>query len=465
MPLGAVVLEQTHDTAEFAPPQQRAAMRKRVLLIAYHFPPEPAAGALRPSHLSRYLPEFGWDVTVLTKRGNGVADAGGASSAGDAPLTVVTAPDLLGRLAQPRPAAAAPARAAAGGEKSGPVKRAGNWLKEIAKSFVWFPDRAAGWTAAATAQALALTRRQRFDAIISTSPPNSAHVVAYLTALRRGIPWVADYRDLWHGNPYVEKGALRSTLEMKLEAHVRKAAAAITAISDDLAARQARAFGSSHTRTIPQAFDPEEWRGVEALVPSDFTLCFAGTLYEGRRRLDIVLRAIDTLRRAQEPGGLAARVVYYGPDSALVERMAQDAGLTDWVACHGNVERGEVLRALRSSAALLVLLDMGPDTAGELGSKIFEYIGAHRPVIALGPPRSVVKPFIERHNVGWFSSDEAGIADALRAAYDDFLNGRYEPELDGEDAIVDARDVSGRFADVLNEISRPYGPPALYVTS
>jgi glycosyltransferase involved in cell wall biosynthesis len=428
---------------------RRAAAPKRVLLVSYHFPPEPAAGALRPSFLARYLPRFGWEATVLTT---------GVARGIDGEAVVVSAPDMLARFMRPRAAtdAISPASPSV-------LKRIIRWPKELAKSLLLFPDRAAGWIPAAIARGLEITSRQSFDAVLSESPPVSAHVVACAVALRRGLPWVADYRDLWHGNPYVARGVVRARIEFEIERWLRRHMTEIIAVSPDLLAQQEQAFGATSSEAIPAAFDPTEWHDVQDATPSDFRFTYAGTLYDGRRRLDMLLSAIMRLRAEADPAGWAARVDYYGPDGSLVRRLAADRELSDVVTCHGVTERRQVLAALRQSAALVVLSNMDPDTAHELGSKIFECFGARRPVLAIGPHGSAVQGFIERHALGWFAWDDRTTVDAVRAAHARFAAGRTALEPAAlTDGVSTAQDVAERFALVLNRALMRRGPLLLY---
>jgi glycosyltransferase involved in cell wall biosynthesis len=327
-----------------------------------------------------------------------------------------------------------------------------------------FPDRAAGWIPAAIVAALQATKQQRFDAVLSTSPPVSAHIVAYVIARARGLPWVADYRDLWHGNQYTRKGRARAQLEFGLERILRRRANAITAVHHDLLVQQSRAFGHSFGDVIPAAFDPAEWQNVEDAPPAEFRLCYAGDLYEGRRRLDLVLSAIASLRAQRHPAGAAARVDFYGPDAALVQRLAASIGVSDAVSCHDRVERARILPALRQAAGLLVLLDMSPETAGELGSKLFECLAARRPVIAIGPEGGAVQAFLARHQVGWYATDLAGTEAAVRAAYNAFATGRARrTSNDVFKHISTARDVARRFAALLDTVANANESGALYV--
>ena len=114
------------------------------------------------------------------------------------------------------------------------------------------------------------------------------------------------------------------------------------------------------------------------------------------------------------------------------------------------VPRAAALRAQRSAAALLIFLNMDESTAGEMGSKYLEYMGARRPIIAIGPKSSIMREFIDRSGLGWFASDVDEAKAALRQAYARFASGSYELHRD-TGLVPTARTLARRFADVLDE--------------
>jgi glycosyltransferase involved in cell wall biosynthesis len=413
---------------------------RRVLIVTYHFPPEPTAGALRPSFLAKYLNDFGWEPTILTRSlGREVVE----------PSNVVAAEDLLERIGiKRRPAVGAPTSLE---KRAMPASGPSVAVKEFAKSVILFPDRAAGWLPVALAHALRITGRKHFDAIISSCPPLSAHIVASLTAMRRRLPWIADYRDLWSGNPYFD-GDMRTRITCALEYWFLRRATMITGVNDSIASRQRTAF-KKRSEAIPAAYDPADWDGIGNGYPRAFTLSYAGILYEGERRLDIAFSSVAALRKAGEPAGMAAQFEVYGGDDLLVRETAKRLGLSEVVKSPGSVERSEVLRAERSAAILLLPLSMRPGTAQDVGSKIFEYIGARRPIIAIGPPDSAVRQIIAKHGLGWFVSDEPSCAKALREAYARYMSGELGPTSATTDEIATAREVAGRFAALLDSVA------------
>lgn len=400
---------------------------KRLLLIAYVFPPEPSPGAARPGFIARYLPEFGWEATVLTR------------SASEPPFSTRVVSTSAARQGQVR---ALPAgRALSDGSALRSTLR-------VARDFVLFPDLTAPWIPAALRTGAALLREERFDAILGTALPASVHVVGGLLARMGGIPWIADYRDPWAGNAYVRKGAVRKALEEIAERKLLARASAITTVSQSIAA-QLRAFhGRDRVDVIPNAYDPQEWSGLADITPARFELCYTGSMYDGKRSPDMLFEALRDLRSAGDPAG-STRVHFYGPNSSNVSPTASRFGLDSIVDVQGQVSRAVALHAQREAAALLIFLNMDPSTANEMGSKFLEYIGARRPIIAIGPRESALRPFIAKHGLGWFASSTCEAKQALRAAHQRFIARDTEMLID-EAAFPRARDLARRFAACLD---------------
>jgi glycosyltransferase involved in cell wall biosynthesis len=405
----------------------------RLLLITYHFPPEPAAGAQRPGYLAAYLPEFGWQVSVLTRPLGATPQIG---------ARIVAAPVLGASLERS-------VRSALNGRTPANTvslsRRALRWAKEA----LLFPDRTVGWVPPAVARGLALSAESRFDAVVSTAMPASVHIVGATIARMRRLPWIADYRDLWSGNPYVDRSAPRARAERALERFLLRHAQAITTISPPLGVSLER-LHRREVKVIPNAYDPREWSQYDAIAPRDFEFCYTGSMYDGRRSPRLLFEALGALRRDGDAAG-ETRVHFFGPNTGEVHDLACRYGVDSLVEEHGTVARADALAAQRRASNLLILLNLDESTVQELGSKVFEYAGARRPIVAFGPRASVMREYLSRHRMGWFASDLDEAKAALRAAHRRFAAGDLELEL-GPDAVLDARDLARAFAAQLNAL-------------
>ena len=405
---------------------------KRLLLIAHVFPPAPSPGAQRPGYLARYLAEFGWDVTVLTN----------SSGTAPFPARVISTAAAPGGTLEDRIRRKVTERAVS------PDSLARRLLRTI-KENVLFPDATAPWMPKAIAAGSKLLQSQKFDAIFSTAHPPSVHVVAWILARQSGLPWIADYRDPWAGNAYLKRPMLRHLAEELLERGMIKRAQAVTTVSEPIAQQLRRFHRRRDVQSIPNAYDPADWVAIPPVKPTRFDLVYTGSMYGGMRSPDFLFDAIAQLRAERNPAGLDARVHFYGPNSENVDASATQYGVNLVVRQHGSVPRAQAMRAQRSSALLIIFLNMDPATSGEMGSKYLEYLGARRPILAIGPPNSVMRSFIETHGLGWFASSALEAKSALQAAYERFSAGDIEMAVDPR-GIPNAREMTLRFADLFD---------------
>ncbi|HUZ49165.1 MAG TPA: glycosyltransferase [Candidatus Dormibacteraeota bacterium] len=405
---------------------------RNALLLSYYFPPEPEAGALRAGYMKKYLSELGWNVDVVSR------ELAGCQSTAD----VVRVRDRL-----------SPSKARTVVASPNVPKRsfAGAILRESA-GFLCFPDRQVGWLPAATSAATRLIGRRQYHALLSTGPPHSAHLAAALLSKRFRIPWVADYRDLWTGNPY--QNVIRSgPLSAVLERTVMRYASSISIVAPALQDTLKRLLPAASIHVIPNGPDVVAEAPIESSAPTAFTICYTGLLYNGKRCPDPLFAAIRQLRDRQHAAGRLVTTDFYGPDEIYIRERAQAFDVADCVNASGIIPRDEVVRKQRQAAVLLILLNMDPRTAGEFGSKIFEYISARRPILAIGPANSVLRPLLQESGIGLFAADACACADALVQLYEGYQSGRHEFVQNPQWKPFDARQMARAFAGLLDSAS------------
>ncbi len=406
---------------------------RNALLLSYYFPPEPEAGALRAGYLKKYLCELGWNVDVVSR------ELAGCASTPD----VVRVRDRL-----------SPARSGAveGASASVPKGRLRGSVLRKSAGFLCFPDRQVGWLPSATTAAARLIGRRQYHALLSTGPPHSAHLAAALLSKRFRIPWIADYRDLWTGNPY--QNAVRSgPLSAIVERVVMRRASSISTVAPALEDTLKRLLPAASIHVIPNGPDIALEASIEPATPAAFNICYTGLLYNGKRCPDPLFAAIRHLRDERQAAGRLVTIDFYGPDEAYVLDRAKAFDVADCVKASGVIPRDEVLRKQREAAVLLILLNMDPRTAGEFGSKIFEYMSARRPILAIGPPHSVVRSLLQESGIGLFAADARACAEALLQLYESYQSGRHEFVQNPQWKPFDARQMARAFAGLLDSAS------------
>jgi glycosyltransferase involved in cell wall biosynthesis len=313
---------------------------------------------------------------------------------------------------------------------------------------------------AALARAFALARTNKFDAVLSSAPPPNVHFIARAVATRCRLPWIADYRDLWAGpyGPHFSRyyGPTRLRIFYSLERWLLRGAARLTTTTKGHALALSQNFARNDVEAIPNASDPSIWDSIDDGMPSDFRFCYAGQLYPKLRTPDLLFSAVAKLRELQDPAGLAARFDFFGNAPELTLESAARHGLADAVRAHGLVDRRSALTAQRHAAALLLLLNMVDDADAienaNPGSKIFEYAGARRRILALGSPHNVIARVLQETNLGFFASDQESCMRAVQRLYELYLRDDIVPSMRPSDWFTTPRDLAARFAALLDEV-------------
>jgi len=343
-------------------------MSKSILIVSQHAPPSGIIAARRIGGLVKYLARAGYRVSVLTSRISGDGDIEGAAS-------VVRTRDLFATQLNWR-RRSFEAMSAEGGATYSRASR----LESIA-----VPDLcAASWLPFAFPAALRRARRERFDCLLTSSPPQSAHLIGRALK-RRGVPWIAELRDGWTFDPPRPPfpTAAQRKLDETLERTALATADAVIGISAPLADDAARRF-RVRAEVITNAFDPEEEIDEGAadslLRPGRHSVVHTGRIAVSGRTPGPLLDAVARL-----PPEIAERldVVLAGPltdDERELIANAEAGGVVRWV---GSLGREQTLALQRRADTLLVLAQgaSGPSVAT---GKLFEYLGARRPILVLG---------------------------------------------------------------------------------
>jgi glycosyltransferase involved in cell wall biosynthesis len=426
----------------------------RVLLIAFYFPPAGGGGVQRTLKLCRYLPEFGVDVDVL-------APTDPKWLAHDEPL-LARIPETTtvhrSRFPGPRSALRADELEHAGSAAGRIAVQARHALQ---RGLV--PDKTVGWAATAVPAAIRIVRRRHVDALITTSPTHSTHLIGAAVARASGTPWVADFRDSWLVNPHrsYERAGVRAKrlVERRMAGMVVRRADALTCVTPAIAAElgglDPAAAGRIHV--IGHGVDFDDFAGLPGPDGEPFTIVHAGAFF-GRRTPRPFLEALAALldRRPDLRGRVRARFV--GDLRATDRAWARSLGLDGAWEETGFLPHDRTLAAERSADALLLLI---PHAEGRgdtvVSGKLFEYIAARRPILAAVPPGGVAAALVREVGAGEVvdPDDVAGISAALEALCDRKPAGL--PDVDIEAAVGDRlsrRARAGEMAAVLRGVAR-----------
>jgi glycosyltransferase involved in cell wall biosynthesis len=332
--------------------------RRKLLIVTFHFPPSAAVAVYRMLGLARHLPKFGWDVCVVAP------PCMPYEPVDEALLQQVPQETHVYRRPYPQ----------------------SWWLRQcqrLVSKGIWVPR-----ALAACAEAVA---REQPDAVLTSSPPHSVHWLGLLLRRRYRLPWVADFRDPWVTN---NSGARRwpPIWQARILGERLVAARADLLIMNTPLGRDGfqRAYPRHRDRVvaIPNGYDPERF-GAPAAVPpprDHVTLLHAGELYTGRDPRPL-LDALAELERARPAAVPPFKLKLLGQSTENrfdLQEAIRQRGLADHVELGGQVPYAAAIDAMKRADLLLVLDTPGRRVA--VPAKLYEYLGAQRPILALAEP-------------------------------------------------------------------------------
>jgi glycosyltransferase involved in cell wall biosynthesis len=362
----------------------------KVLLVTFYFPPAGGAGVPRFLKLAELLPELGIETHVLAPDDPKWLHRDDSLQL-PAAATVHRARNLGPRARRP-----AEELAAAHG-----LARLGLRAQLFLRGLL-VPDAGVVWAANAAPTAVRLVRREGIDVVITTSPPGSVNLVGVAVRRLTRARWVADLRDSIASHPQ-RRRQIRG--ERILARHVARRADAVVAASDAIAAEMQTLGPPRRLELIANGCDFEDFEGLEYRPGDRLRVTHAGSFF-GRRDPRPFLEAL-----AKADGEVMARFV--GGFPSAYREYARRLGLADRIEVLSHRSRAEVLALQRDSDALLLLIP--ENERGVLSAKVFEYLAAERPILAVVPPDGEAAALIRRTGAGTVVApdDVDGMAAAL----------------------------------------------------
>jgi glycosyltransferase involved in cell wall biosynthesis len=390
---------------------------RRVLVVAYPYPPMPSTGANRWTAMGKYLASAGHAVTVVTTSAFGSADD-------DGPVSVVRTGDLIASP-QLRSLLRRPALPAAGGSVS-TDKPPPALLTRVVVPDIY----ALTWVPGALRATRRLLRAHPFDCVITSSPWESGHLVG-LGLGRERPAWIADFRDSWCFEPWRDPfpTAIQRRLDSALERRVVRGADGVVAVHGVLAEDFARRFGVSAAH-IPNGWDPDlddRPADAPALAPAKLSIVHTGKLWGGWGRTPAALfEALRRLRLEQPDLEERVELVVAGRLDTEEERLLAEADLGGLVRHTGVISRAAATALQRDADVLLLLTSRR--LSWEAPGKLFEYLSAGRPILCLAEANEAARIVTDTGTgVCVAPDDPEAIAAALRDVMEHGLEDHYSP--------------------------------------
>ena len=402
-------------------------------MLLHVFPPGGGGGVLRPLKFATHLSRFGWLPVILTIREE--------DCRGHDPSLLERLPDEVEihrtrTLLPPRRTAE---MRVAEGTTTAEDERMTHGLRGRLRDLLLVPDSRVAWWPFAAYRALRIHRGAGFDAIYSTSPPNSTHLLGRWLKHRTGRPLVCDFRDPW-SHAFEETRAherpSRRRAETRMERRVIRDADAIVVTApgfQDLLRDAHPSEPESKFHLITNGYDPDDYADITPKRFDRFAIVYTGKaqamygpelFFDGLRRL--VAERADVAERCE--------VHFLGEFDPTLRSLVKEPPLSRMVTFHGHTPHAETLAyQLGADVLLLTLADLEAMRVRRISGKVFEYIYAGAPILGLVPPASPTADVIREVDGGVVvpPGDVGEVATAIGRFFDSYASGELRAEIEG----------------------------------
>lgn len=430
---------------------------RKVLIITYYWPPSGGAGVQRWLKFVKYLRNFGWEPVVYTPE-NPEYPAIDNSLLKDIPqgIEIVRSPiwepySFYKKLVGAKKNERINAGFLSEKKRPGLAERFSIWLR----GNFFIPDARKFWINPSIKFLVKYLKHHPVDAIVSTGPPHSMHMIALGVKERTGLPWLADFRDPWTNIDFYHELMLSSWADRKhhkQEMSVLKKADEVVVISNSMKTDFLNLLKRDYS-VITNGYDQDDIAGVDVRIDERFSVAHIGTMVKTRNPLLLWEVLSEEISKDTDfANDLEIKLV--GSVDYSVTESIEAAGLGNFVNKISYVPHNEVVKIQQQSQVLLLLINDTPNAKVILPGKFFEYMAARRPILCIGPRDGDAAEVILETNAGYVSEkdDKESIRKAINELYSRFRTGKNLVDSKGITRFS-RESLTGRIAERLSAIS------------
>lgn len=375
---------------------------KKVLIITYYWPPSGGAGVQRWLKFAKYLPEFGWEPVIYTPENPdfGIEDNSLNKDIAD-DLKVIKSriwepyelyKSLIGKKGQKVNISFADGN-----------KRQ-NKLHKIALSLrgnLLIPDPRCFWIRPSVKLLLKHLKDNNIDAIITTGPPHSMHLIGKKIHKITGIPWLVDFRDPWTNIDFYKELNLTwisDKIHHRLEKNVLKNADLAVSVTPTWCAELSQ-IANKRVELVHNGYDEADIVKTDEELDTKFSLVHIGSL-NAARNPQILWQALSDIVSENSEFAKDLKIRFVGNVESLVLKNLADQQLSNFVDMVGYIPHSEAIRFQQTSPVLLLLINNTPNAKGILTGKFYEYMASERPILVIGPTESDVAKLLHETKSG-----------------------------------------------------------------
>ncbi|MBM1107384.1 glycosyltransferase family 4 protein [Aurantibacter crassamenti] len=357
---------------------------RKILIITYYWPPAGGPGVQRWLKFVKYLPEFGFEPIVYIPENPNY------------PIVDVTLEKevpsgiqiLKHKISEPYKLAGLLSSKKTKRISSGVIQTKNQ--SSLEKLMLWIrgnffiPDARKNWVKPSIDYLSAVIEEQNIDTVVTTGPPHSVHLIGDGLKNKFNLKWIADFRDPWTSIGYHKKLKLSKASQQKhkqLEKQVLNNADKIV-VTSATTKTEFSALTKQPISVITNGHDTD-YKG-ESHLDTQFTITHIGSLLTGRNPTNL-WKIISEIAREDAVFRTQLQLEFLGVVSQDVMDSLHRYELEPYIKFKGYVSHAAAVRKQRSSQVLLLIEIDSEETKGIIPGKLFEYMSAQRPILAVGP--------------------------------------------------------------------------------
>jgi glycosyltransferase involved in cell wall biosynthesis len=360
---------------------------RKALIITYYWPPTGGSGVQRWLKFAKYFRDFGWEPLIYTPE-NPEAPVLDESLKKDLPknLTVIRRkiiePYSLFRLITGR-------KSSMGAGFTSSEKKGKSWLNSLTiwiRGNLFIPDPRILWVKPSIRFLKKYLEANPVDAIITTGPPHSMHLIGLGLKKRINISWIADFRDPWTKIDFVDDLKLTRRSQKKhcsLEKKVAENADGVVVVSQKMKSDFEK-YGLNHIEVITNGFDDDDFPPERVAPDTKFSITHIGSI-PANRNCSNLWKALGLMARKHSDFSANLSIQLVGSVDLSVITDIETYGLAKHCQNFGYLSHAEAIKVMLRSQVLLLLVNNSLNAEGILTGKVFEYFAAQRPILAIAP--------------------------------------------------------------------------------
>ena len=434
-------------------------MAKKVLIITYYWPPSGGAGVQRWLKYTKYLHSFGWEPIIYTPT-NPEVPVEDQSLFKDIPegleiiKTKIWEPyssykRFVGRKKDDK------IKAGFLSEKKTPslTEKVSVWIR----GNFFIPDARKFWIKPSIKFLSKYLKNNPVDAIVSTGPPHSMHMIALGIKQNLGIHWLADFRDPWTNIDFYHQLRLSKYSDAKhrkMEMNVLQTADKLVTVSWNWA-KSFEMLGAKSIEVITNGFDPDDFHEMKYEKGGKFEILHLGSMNKDRNPVRL-WEVLGELCQHNENFKNALKIIFVGQTDFTVFEALKKCKIDSFVKKIDYMPHQEVLQLAGNATVLLLPLNDTPNVSGIVPGKIFEYLALRRPILCIGPNDGDSAKIItqcQAGNIVGFNDKEA-TKSVVEKLFGNFISGSNQQTTSPEIDKYSRKILTGKLSKLLNEISK-----------